>query len=229
MKTIISTIIAMAVASPALLADLSVGATSTTPQMPTQVQGNCDLLASNAVRATYLGQRTLFSQTLDQDAPVSVQVAVFRVIDNIAHRRYVRYGDGPLTAGKLVAVELSYNLPGQPASVASDIALMQPGEEAVLKIDHLYVFGNQPGKDLRPCTRLARAQAAASAAPQPAQPQQPTLPGSASLPAAPRQPVLPAGSDGDDTIIEQRPITPAPVNPQPATKGGSRLSEEDSF
>ncbi len=228
MNTMLSTVVAMAVACPALLADLSVGATSPTPQMPTQVQGNCDLFASNAVRATYVGQRTLFSQSVDQDAPVSVQVAVFRVIDNIAHRRYLRYGDGPLTAGKLIAIEMNRSLPGQPSSVVDEIMLMQPGEEAVLKIDHLYVFGGkQEGKDVRPCTRFARAQ------PQPVQQPaymppvaapQPARPGSTSIGTVP-----PSGNDGDDTVIEQRPITPAPPTPQPGVKGGGAIAPEDSF
>ncbi len=242
MKTMLSTIIAMSVASPALLADLSVGASSPTPQMPTQVQGNCDLLASNAVRATYLGQIALAVQSIDQEAPGTMQVAVFQVIDNIAYRRYVRYGDGPLEAGTKFSVSMSRELPGQPASIADEIALMQPGEEAVLKIDHLYIFGEQEGRAIRPCTRMARAQAPTATpkpAPTPAQPgsatvppmpQQPAAPQPV-LPAAPRpMPQLPADASDDDTIVEQAPIITQPVQPAPGVKGGAApATQEEGF
>ncbi len=175
MNTTLTSLLMVAVASPALLADISTGAPTTpTPQTPTRIQGNCDLLASNTVRATFEGIQTLQTQSLDQATPVTVHVAVFRVIDNLAYRRFVRYGDGSLKPGARFTVALSRDLPGQPSSVVDTIVQMQPGEEVVMKIDHLYLFGDQEGKPIRPCTRMARRQGGAAGAP--AQPQLQTGP-----------------------------------------------------
>ncbi len=179
MNTTFASLLVLAAASPALLADISTGAPATpTPQMPTRIQGNCDLLASNTLRANFLGVRDIQVQNFDQELPTTVQVAVFQVIENLAYRRYVRYGDGRLQPGARFSVALSRDLPGQPASIVDTIAQMQPGEEAVMKIDHLYIFGDQEGKPVRPCSRMARRQAAAqqqpgAAAPAAPAPQQP--------------------------------------------------------
>ncbi len=149
----------LAAASPALLADINTGSPTTpTPQTPTRIQGNCDLLASNTLRATFLGVRDLQMQTFDQETPNTVQVAVFEVLENLAYRRYVRYGDGQLKPGARFTVAMSRELPGQPASIVDTISQMLPGEEAVMKIDHLYIFGDQEGKPIRPCSRMARRQ-----------------------------------------------------------------------
>ncbi len=224
MKTTLTSLLVLAAASPALLADISTGApTTTTPQAPTRVMGNCDLLASNTVRATFLGVRALQSQAFDQELPTTVHVAVFQVIDNLAYKRFVRYGDGSLKPGSCFTVAMSRELPGQPASIADTIAQMQPGEEAVMKIDHLYIFGDQEGKAIRPCSRMARRQVAA--------PQQPAVaPQPAPVPA-PQQPAAPAQQEaddhGDDTTVEQapqnaaqQPAIPAPAVPT-ATAGDS--------
>ncbi len=177
MKTTLTSLLLLAAASPALLADISASTPATpTPQTPTRVQGNCDLLASNTLRATFLGLREIQTQTFDQELPSTVQVAVFEVIENLAYRRYVRYGDGRLRPGARFSVLMSRELPGQPANIADTIAQMQPGEEAVMKIDHLYLFGDQEGESLRPCSRMVRRQDATS---------QPV--------AAPQQPVAPVG------------------------------------
>ncbi len=169
MKTTLTSLLMLA-ASPVLLADISTGAATTTPQSPSRVQGNCDLLASNTVRATFLGLREVQTQSYDQAAPVVSQVAVFQVIDNLAYRRLVRYGDGQLQPGATFSVAMSRDLPGQPATIADTIAQMQPGEEAVLKIDHLYLFGDMESKPIRPCSRMAR-RGAVPAAQAPQQPQ----------------------------------------------------------
>lgn len=120
------------------------------------MRGNCDLLASNTVRASFVGLRDMPVQTVEQDAPTMVQVAVFEVIDSLGYRKYVRYGDGQLTAGTRFTVAMNKELPGQPASVVDTISEMQPGEEAVLKIDHLYLLGGREGTPIRACSRMAR-------------------------------------------------------------------------
>lgn len=120
------------------------------------MRGNCDLLASNTVRASFVGLRDMPVQTVEQDAPTMVQVAVFEVIDSLGYRKYVRYGDGQLTAGTRFTVAMNKELPGQPASIVETISQMQPGEEAVLKIDHLYLLGGREGTPIRACSRMAR-------------------------------------------------------------------------
>ena len=45
-------------------------------------------------------------------------------------------------------------IPGRPAIIVDDIEKMKVGDEALIKIDHLYMLGANEGH-LRPCTRLA--------------------------------------------------------------------------
>lgn len=137
-----------------VLADINVPV----PRVPANtaaMQGNCDLLASNTVRATFRGLRDMPVQTLDQDSPTTAQVAVFEVIENLAYRKYVRYGDGQLLPGTRFTVAMNRELPGQPAKVVDTIAQMQPGEESVMRIDHLYLMGGQEGTPIRACSRMA--------------------------------------------------------------------------
>lgn len=154
MKSIISytAILALALTAP-LSADIV--APLPTPNAA-GMRGNCDLLASNTVRATFVELRDMPVQTVEQDAPTMVQVAVFEVIDSLGYRKYVRYGDGQLTAGTRFTVAMNKELPGQPASIVDTISQMQPGEEAVLKIDHLYLLGGREGTPIRACSRMAR-------------------------------------------------------------------------
>lgn len=144
---------ALAVGLP-VLADINVPAPRALANAAA-MQGNCDLLASNTVRATFQGLRDMPVQTLDQDSPTTAQVAVFEVIENLAYRKYVRYGDGQLVPGTRFTVAMSRVLPGQPASVVDTIAQMQPGEESVMRIDHLYLMGGQEGTPIRACSRMA--------------------------------------------------------------------------
>ncbi len=228
MKTTLTSLLMLAAASPVLLADITAGApATTTPQTPTRVMGNCDLLASNTVRATFLGVRAIQTQSFDQATPTTVHVGVFQVMENLAYKRFVRYGDGSLKPGACFTVALTRDLPGQPANIADTIARMQPGEEAIMKIDHLYIFGDQEGKPIRPCSRMARRQGAAVPAATTPVPTMQTAPVT-----APQQPAAPAqqGPDkhGDDTTVEQapqnaitQPIAPASAAPAPAAPGES--------
>ncbi len=227
MKTTLTSLLMLAAASPVLLADISVGApVSPTPQAPTRIMGNCDLLASNTVRATFVGVRALQMQSFDQAAPATVHVAVFQVIDNLAYKRLVRYGDGALKPGTCFTVAMSRDLPGQPATIVDTIAQMQPGEEAVMKIDHIYIFGDQEGKPLRPCSRMARRQGTGAAVAQPAAPAapQPTVP-------APQPVQQEPDAHGDDTTVEQAPqnAVPKPIIPAPAQPSTGSVGAGDSF
>lgn len=137
-------------AAPAALADI----TAPTPTVAAPA-GNCDLLAANTVRAALRDVRDITTQSLDQDQPVTTKVAVFEVIENLAYKKYVRYGDGRLEAGTRFTVELSKDIPGQPADVADKILQMKQGEEAVLKMVHLYMLGNGGNDPVRACSRIA--------------------------------------------------------------------------
>lgn len=170
--------------------------TPSVPAVPSVGAGNCDLMASNTVRAVFRGVQPA-------DAQGTTYVALFEVVQNLAHQRVVRYGDGMMPVGMVFTVTLDKYMPGQPASVVDEIALMQVGEEAVMKIDHLFLFNEPQGLNIRPCTRIARKPATApgvvpgvvpaempqQVAPQPAMPQNPDEPLIES--GVPVMPVLP--------------------------------------
>lgn len=180
-RTLLTTA-AVALLSPMVQADI-VGGMPAVPNMTAQMRGNCDLLASNTVRATFKGLRELTKPTLsDAIQPTVTNVAVFEVIEPLAYRRYGRYGNKRLQPGALFAVEMSKEVMGQPANVVDTIAQMHPGDEAVMKIDHLFIFDEEENRSVNPCTRIARkmtAPAPTAAAPQPA------TPGSAATAPAP--------------------------------------------
>lgn len=196
----------LTLAVPAAVADITVPA----PPAATTA-GNCDLLAANTVRAILKDVRDITTQTLEQDQPVTTQVAVFEVVENLAYKKYVRYGDGRLEPGTRFTVELRKDIPGQPARVADEISQMKQGEEAVLKMDHLYMLNPQGGNDpVRACSRIARSggESPVQPAQEPAQGDSPApqQQGDASVPttAAPlgsggrRVPVMPPDDDEDD-------------------------------
>ncbi|MBR1978209.1 MAG: hypothetical protein IJ985_01750 [Akkermansia sp.] len=188
-RTLLTTA-AVALLSPVVQADINAGM-PVVPNMTAQMRGNCDLLASNTVRATYKGLRDLTKPTLsDAIQPTVTRVAVFEVIEPLAYRRYGRYGNNRMRTGSLFAVEMSKEVLGQPAAVVDTISQMQPGDEAVVKIDHLYIFDDQENRSVNPCTRIARKITAPAATPAPAAPApagttQPATPGSAATSAAP--------------------------------------------
>lgn len=203
---ILPAMVAVATA-PAAVADI------TAPAPPAATpQGNCDLLAANTVRAALRDVRDITTQSLEQDQPVTTKVAVFEVIENLAYKKYVRYGDGRLEPGTRFTVELRKDIPGQPAAVADEILQMKQGEEAVLKMDHLYMIGSAGNDPVRACSRIARSGAEAPAAPAqtaeqpqpPAQPAAPQADGSVPTTAAPlgsggnRAPQVPQMDDEDD-------------------------------
>lgn len=131
--------------------------------VPMQARGNCDLMASNTVSASFVGLRDLAVQRVDQTEPTTVQVAVFQVINNLAYRRYNRIGDGQLIPGMQFTIAMNKELPGQPAENVDTISSLQPGEEVAMRVDHLYLITGQEGESIRVCSRLARRNTAAAA------------------------------------------------------------------
>ena len=163
----LSSVMALAMSTPMLLAN-NAPALRAMPAglMPMQARGNCDLMASNTVSASFVGLRDLAVQRVDQSEPSTVQVGVFQVINNLAYRRFNRIGDGQLVPGMQFTIAMNKELPGQPAENVDTISTLQPGEEVVMRVDHLYLITGQEGESIRVCARLARrnAQPAAPAA-----------------------------------------------------------------
>lgn len=181
-----TSLLALAISTPVLFADIS----SALPAAAgSAVRGNCDLLATNTVRATFVGLHDLAVQTINDEAPTTAQVAVFEVIDLLGYKKYQHLGDGQLTPGTKFTVAMSRELPGQPAAIADTIAQMQPGEEAVLKIDHLYMMTGPQGESLRVCSRMARRAAQPTVTTDPAQ----STPADSSAPAPLPQTLAPLG------------------------------------
>lgn len=194
-NNITSILLAAALVTPAL-ADISVQAPAIapTPQNNMQPMGNCDLLATNTVRAEFVEFRNLSVQKASEAQPTVARVAVFEVIDSLAYRKYVRYGDGQLTSGTRFTIAMNRALPGQPTHIVDAIEHMQPGEEAVMRIDHLYLIG-QEGQNIRACGRMARRAGA------------PQIPSATGTPAAAPAPlpttVAPLGGATSPTGVQQ--------------------------
>ena len=153
----LSSVMALAMSTPMLLAN-NAPALRAMPAglMPVQARGNCDLMASNTVSASFVGLRDLAVQRIDQSEPTTVQVGVFQVINNLAYRRFNRIGDGQLVPGMQFTIAMNKELPGQPSENVDTISTLQPGEEVVMRVDHLYLITGQEGESIRVCARLAR-------------------------------------------------------------------------
>lgn len=165
---------ALAMSTPMLLADISAGMPGTAAA---GMQGNCNMMASNTVLATFVGVRDLAVQRIDQTEPSTVQVAVFQVTDSLAYHRLNRFADGRLLPGMQYTIALNKELPGQPAEYVDTISAMQPGDSVIMRVDHLYLMNGQAGESIRTCARLALRNTAAPVA-------APVAPASAPAPTA---------------------------------------------
>lgn len=151
---LLTALLTLAVAMPSL-ADIRISFPAAAAP-GSSLQGNCELFASNTVRATYQGQHDMTVPAPSEfDAVVTARVAVFEVVENLAYQRFVRYGDGRLQPGTRFTVTMNRELPGQPAAVVDTIEQMQQGDEAVMRIDHLYMMGDPTGYPVRACSRMA--------------------------------------------------------------------------
>lgn len=198
-NNITSILLAAALVAPAA-ADLTpVPAPIVAPTAHNNMQplGNCDLLASNTVRAEFVEFRNVSVQKADEAQPTMARVAVFEVIDSLAYRKYVRYGDGQLTSGTRFTIAMNRALPGQPSHIVDAIEQMQPDEEVVMKIDHLYLIG-QEGQNIRACSRMARRANAPQITPSTG-----ATPGAAATPAPLPTTVAPLGGAPSPTGVQQ--------------------------
>lgn len=171
---------------PVAVADISLGRPPA-PQAAAEGAYHTDLLASNAVLASLKEIRTVPIVSLESASPTSAQIAVFEVKQNLAYKRYDRMGDPSLQPGKLFPISLAADVPGQDASLGEQIRTMKPGDEAIMNIDHIYIFREDGNENVRACTRFAlrKAQGApqAPSAPTPAQPAAPAATVSTPTPA----------------------------------------------
>lgn len=197
-------------ALPVAQADISLG--KPTPDLAAHQGYHAELLSSNAVRAAFKEIRTIPVVKLDT-APGSEEVAVFEVKQNLAHRRYDRMGDGALAGGKLFSVSLGSDIPGQDAALGAKIRELQPGDEALLNMDHIYVFREDGNENVRSCTRFIKI------APQPAA-QDPTQPAAADTRGVPAA-ALPAGQTGLPLSTTSRQVSTS-ITIAPDGQGGTR-------
>ncbi len=111
----------------------------------------CELLATNTIRAELINIAQRDNPDLSRND--KIQVAYFRVLENLAYKRISRYGGRPLQQGENFALIL----PSQAAEVRRQIEQMQPSDEAVLKINE--IIAPQPnGRHISSlsCERIAR-------------------------------------------------------------------------
>lgn len=160
---LLTAVMALAMCAPLVHADISLGFMGLGGS--SAQEGNCHMMATNTVTASFVGLRHLAVQRVDQQQPDTVQVAVFQVTSNLDYRRFNRFADGMLTPGMQYTIAMNKELPGQPAEYVDTIASLQPGDAVVMRVDHLYLLNGQAGESIRTCARLARSQAPAVAAP----------------------------------------------------------------
>ena len=206
-------------------ADIGMGRPSPSMvNMPRQGVYHSDLLASNAVRAVFKGLRTIPVVDLAMPTDATEEVAVFEVKQNLAHRRYDRMGDGALNEGRLFPVSLAADVPGQAADVGRQIREMKPGDEALLNIDHIYLFRDEGNENVRAVTRFTKV------TPQPQQvqgaPGAPATPAQ-SVPATPIAPAQPATAATPAPDAAPAPVDadPAPLTPAATSSGYARSVE----
>ncbi|MDO5470576.1 MAG: hypothetical protein Q4F38_04670 [Akkermansia sp.] len=201
--TLLSIAAGLALCTQAAVADITITGAPVSRRAGQSIQGKYELMATNAVRAVFQG-------TQDKNG---VQEAVFEVKENLAYRRFVRYGDGALQPGNLFTITMNGATPGQPAEIIEEINKLKPGQEAIMKIDHIFIFGEQQGQNVRPCTRIARREVAPPA-PAPAAPAQPapTTQQNAPQQNTPAQTAAAPAATPLPSTVAPLPTTVAPLN-----------------
>lgn len=210
-------------------ADIGMGRPSPSMvNMPRQGVYHSDLLASNAVRAVFKGLRTIPVVDLAMPTDATEEVAVFEVKQNLAHRRYDRMGDGALNEGRLFSVSLAADVPGQAADVGRQIREMKPGDEALLNIDHIYLFRDEGNENVRAVTRFAKVtpqpQGVQGVPGAPATPAQSAVQGVPAVPVTPAQPAGPV-PPAPDAAPAPADADPAPLTPAATSSGYARSVE----
>ncbi len=194
-------------------ADIGMGRPSPSMvNLPRRGVYHSDLLASNAVHAIFKGLRKIPVVNLAVPTDAMEEVAVFEVKQNLAHRRYDRMGDGALNVGRLFPVSLAADVPGQDADVGRQIREMKPGDEALLHIDHIYLFRDEGNENVRAVTRFAKVQPQYTEEQGAPSASAPGVPAESSVPTAPDHqpaaaPVPAATSTHDAANTDPAPLT----------------------
>lgn len=145
MKPILS---ALPLLAAALAAPLLITGASAQEGRPSELApaGNCDLMASNTLRATYVGP-------VGEGGTAAYR---FTVIETIAYKASNRYANLPMKHGQTLDIPADPSRPGQPTDVLAGMADMKPGEEVIMLINHIFLFSEPYYGNQIVCTRLAR-------------------------------------------------------------------------
>ncbi len=150
------------------------------------LEANSEHLSADTLRAVFRGMTHVVQDT---NKPQGEMVALFEVVENLAHTLDSPYGRPKLQKGDTFSISLGIDSYGQPNQVREDILTMKEGEQAVLILNTLFLFegdGKQGGHIIRPCTRFALDKKAAPSTTSPSV--NPALPRvQQALPTAPRQ------------------------------------------
>ncbi len=126
-----------------------------------------DLLATNSVRAHYLGTQDLPCRYLTADCPDkcnhATRVALFRVWVNENYEKHSEYGDGKMNPGDIVQVDIRKPTPGQDdTAIFAFVARLKPGNTVRFTQAHYYGDFGHAMLPFRPITHIEVEETAAS-------------------------------------------------------------------
>lgn len=153
--------IALVAAAPALFAS----------PMPAKA----DLLATNSVRAHYLGTLDVPCRHLTADCPDkcdhATTAARFRVLANEHYEKTGKYGDDKMAPGSIVLIDIKRPTPGQDdAAIFSAISKLKVGDTVHMTQAHYYGEIGNTLTPFRPVTRIEVEQKAPAVPATPAAP-----------------------------------------------------------
>lgn len=116
------------------------------PLPPTVQQvGNCDLLASDTVRAVFLD----ITSTAGGD-----YVARFEIVESLAHEQGSPARLKAMQVGETFSILLRSDIPGQPASIMESLVALRPGQLAILRLDRLFMLDPSDYGERLVCARF---------------------------------------------------------------------------
>lgn len=116
--------------------------------LPSAVQqvGNCDLLASDTVRAVFLD----ITSTDRGD-----YVARFEIVEALAHEPISPHAKlNAMQVGETFSILLRNDVPGQPASIMQGLVALRPGQLAVMRLDRLFMLDPSDYGERLVCARF---------------------------------------------------------------------------
>ncbi len=117
-----------------------------------------DLLASNSVKASFVGVEDRPCRHLTSECPDkcghATRIAKFLVIENKGYEKPGQYGDDKAEPGKILIVDVKRDIEGQDVAVAAAIAKLQKGAKVDMTITHYYVNVDGSRWPVRPVTEF---------------------------------------------------------------------------